>query len=134
MKYVGSDIQNTGFMHGSGEVKGCNQCGCTCTARLDGLNHVMIQHNERNLVKNLPVPFRRHFKISPAWQLISASLQASLHLPYTALGTYHTMKLRYGEDNPDEVRSLQCIYLGIQISTHSMFLLIFDSIHLRMYN
>ena len=29
-----------------GEVKGCNQRGCPCIARLEGLNCVTLQHSE----------------------------------------------------------------------------------------
>ena len=45
-KCMVGDIQNIDFQHDSDEVKGCNNCGRPCTARLDGLNHVILQHNE----------------------------------------------------------------------------------------
>ena len=45
---MGGAIQNTNFKRDSGEVKGCNQHGCPCTACLDGLNHVTLQHNEES--------------------------------------------------------------------------------------
>ena len=43
---MGDDIQNTDFKRDSGEVKGCNQRGRPCTARLEGLNCVKLQHSE----------------------------------------------------------------------------------------
>ena len=43
---VGGDIQNVDFKRDSGEDKGCNQRGRPCTARVDGLNRVKLQHNE----------------------------------------------------------------------------------------
>ena len=38
MKCVGGDIQNSDLKRDSDEVKACSKRGCTCTARLDGLN------------------------------------------------------------------------------------------------
>ena len=46
MNYMGGDIQNTNIERDSGEVKGCNQRGRPCTACVDGLNCVKLQHNE----------------------------------------------------------------------------------------
>ena len=46
MKCMGSDIQNTDYKRDSGKVKGCNQCGCICTAHLDGPNCLKLWHNE----------------------------------------------------------------------------------------
>lgn len=46
MKCVGDDMQNTDFKRYSGKVKVCNQHGCPCTACLDNLNCVILQHNE----------------------------------------------------------------------------------------
>ena len=43
---MGSNIQNADIKHDSGGVKGCNQRGCPCTARVDGLNRVKLQRNE----------------------------------------------------------------------------------------
>ena len=41
-----SDVQTTGFKHDSSKVKGYNQHGRACTACLDGLNYMMLRHNE----------------------------------------------------------------------------------------
>ena len=43
---MGGDIKNTDFKRDSGEVKGCNQRRRLCTARLEGLNCVKLQHSE----------------------------------------------------------------------------------------
>ena len=43
---MGGNIQNANFKHDSGVVKGCNQRGHPCTAHVDGLNRVKLQHNE----------------------------------------------------------------------------------------
>ena len=103
---MGGYIKNTDFKRDSGEVKGCNQRGRPCTARLEGPSCVTLQHSEGIRLTTYQLPFRRHFGTRPTRQLILASLQASLHAhtrpPYTALGMYHTMKFSYGVDNPGE--------------------------------
>ena len=109
-KCMGSDIQNAKFKHDFEEVKGCGKRGCPCTAHLDGLNRDILRHNEGIWQNTHHCLYRRHFGPRPTWQLILASLQASLHAhtppsPYTAPGMHHTMKLWYGVNNLSEVGS-----------------------------
>ena len=81
-KCIGGDIQNAYFKRDFGEVKCRNQHRRPCTARV----HVRrwskscdTSTQRRNPLNNFPVPFRHHFGTCPTWQLILASLQASLH-------------------------------------------------------
>ena len=104
---MGSNIQDTDFKCDSGEVKGCNQCGCPCTACTNGLNCVTLQHNEEI-----------------HWTTYQCLLDAILESPdgtadsgeptglptcaypsYIAPGMHHTVKLWYGIDNQREVGS-----------------------------
>ena len=61
----------------------------------------------RNTVNNFPVPFRHHFGTRPTWQLILASLQASLHAhtPRTQLQVVSQRFLIWVKSGP-----LQCIH------------------------
>ena len=47
------------------KVKGCNQRGRPCTARLNRSKLCETSTQRRNPLNNLPVPFRCHFWNSP---------------------------------------------------------------------
>ena len=94
---MGGNIQNTDLKHDSAEVNGCNQCGRPCIVRQRWSKSCDTSTQWKNLVNNLPVPFRRHFGTRPMWQLILASLQAYLHahIPRTQLQVHVRVTLWY---------------------------------------
>ena len=91
----------------SGEVKGCNQHGCPCTARLEGINCVTLQHSEGICLTTYQCLLDANSPDVTADSGKPTDFPARTYMypSYTTPGTYHTVKLLYDVDNPDEVGS-----------------------------
>ena len=106
---MGSDIQNTNLQCDSCEVKGCNQQGHLCTARLDGLNRVTLQHNKGirwTIYQCLLDAILELTLYVTADSGKPTGLPAHAYSSYTAPGMYHTAILWYGVGNPGKVGSI----------------------------
>ena len=92
-------------------------------AHLNSLNHNILQHNEEIWQNTYQCLYRCHFGPRLMWQLILASLQASLHVhipcTHAAPGMHHTVKLRYSVDNPGQVGSTP-VYLPSWIRVNTV--------------
>ena len=108
-KCVGGDIYNTDLQRDSDEAKGCSKRGDPCTARLNGLNCDILWHNEGIWRDTYQCLYHRcHFGPRSTWQPILASSTGLPTRPYPlyiAPGMQHSVKLRYGVDNPGEAGS-----------------------------
>ena len=105
-KCVGGNIQNTNFQGDSNEVKVCNQCGCPCTARLDSLNRVILQHNEG--IQWTTYQCRWDASLELAWhdsRFWHAYRPLCTRIPLVHSSRYVSHCETYGVDNPGEVRS-----------------------------